>query len=817
VNRHTPRSVILSALLLAACGGGDASPNATPTPDSGSNTNSGQDAGATSDAGASDSGQATDAGAGADATTDAAPPEEDAAPTARALGAGPCDTAWLAAAQPQPLPVTADLGGFSVQVRSDGRVDVTHARSGDRSLFASPRSGPVFAASRTDLHVEENQGSFFVDENVVETCSEPVYRDAFVDASGVVLQGSFADEACAGVTFEWQLCELAEGQLGLGLTTDDPTLDLLDLRVQSRLEEKIFGMGEQFPHDELDLKGRAIPVLSQEGGVGRGHQPISGAVNAVSSGSAGSEDSTYYAAPHYLTSDLRSLFLEQTDYAVFDFTNFDTTRVRLFAPAMTARVLQGESPLELVERFTAWAGRMPAPPDWVAEGASVALAGDLDASAAVIDDLLAADAAISAVWNQTWSGTANTFIGEQVLWNWIQNPERHPTWDTFVADMDARGVKTLCYINPMLRDLPEESKDLRRNLYREGVDNGYFVTKEDGSVYELEVTAFTVGLLDLTNPAAVTWYKDVIKDEMLTRAGCSGWMADFAEALPFEAVLHDGTSAATYHNQYPVDWIRLNREAVEEAGALGDVFVFNRSGAATSPRWAMMLWQGDQLTTWDKYDGLVSALHGLINGGLSGIALNHSDVGGYTSLSRYGLGYSREAEQLARWAEMSAFTAAMRTHQGNQPDANAQIYTDAEATNRFARMTRLFRALGFYRKQLYAEASDKGWPVVRHMLLHYPDDARAWRTDDQFLFGSEVLVAPIKNKCFNPLGCDYDKDVYLPAGEWIHFWTGQTYGDPNAGVEVTVQAPIGQPAAFYKKGSPIAAQLEANLVAEGLK
>ena len=715
------------------------------------------------------------------------------------------------------LPVDAALGGFGVQIRSDGRVNVTHLRSGERSLFSSPRSGPVFAVSRAELRVEGNQGSFEVDEGVVETCSEPVYRDAFVSGEVVVVQGGFEDEACAGVTFEWQLCELDDGQLGIGVTTDDSSLNLIDLRVQSRLDEKIYGMGEQFARDELDLKGRVIPALSQEGGVGRGHQPISSAVDTVSPGSAGSQDSTYYAAPHYLTSDLKSLFLEETDYAVFDFSNFDVTRVRLFAPAMTARVLQGESPLELVERFTAWAGRMPTPPDWVAEGATVALAGDLDDSEEILADLVTADAAISAVWTQTWSGTSNTFIGEQVLWNWIQNPTRHPGWDAFVAKMRARDVRTLCYINPMLRDLPGEGTEPRRDLYAEAGDGGYFVQKEDGSVYDIEVTAFTVGLLDLTNPAAVEWYKDIIKDEMIARAGCAGWMADFGESLPFDAVLHSGVSAATYHNQYPVDWIKLNREAVEEAGALGDVLVFNRSGAARSPRHAMMLWQGDQLTTWDEHDGLVSALHGLINGGLSGISLNHSDVGGYTSLSRYGLGYERGAELLARWAEVSAFTAAMRTHQGNQPDSNAQIYTDAQATARFARMTRLFRALAFYRKQLYAEATDKGWPVVRHMLLHYPDDPRAWSADDQFMFGSEILVAPIESECLDPTRCRYDRDVYLPAGRWVHFWNGRTYGSQDMGSEITIQAPIGQPVAFYREGSPIAAQLESNLLSENLK
>ena len=163
---------------------------------------------------------------------------------------------------------------------------------------------------------------------------------------------------------------------------------------------------------------------------------------------------------------------------------------------------------------------------------------------------------------------------------------------------------------------------------------------EHGDTLMLPVTAFDVALLDFTNEDARAWMKDVIVDEMVGNAGCSGWMVDFAEALPFEAELHDGGSAAHYHNQYPVEWMKLNREALEEAGLVGEILTFNRSGHTQSPGHSLMFWEGDQLTTWDNYDGMGSAVRGLINGGFSGLALNHSDTGGYTSLSRFRLGYT---------------------------------------------------------------------------------------------------------------------------------------------------------------------------------
>lgn len=308
----------------------------------------------------------------------------------------------------------------------------------------------------------------------------------------------------------------------------------------------------------------------------------------------------------------------------------------------------------------------------------------------------------------------------------------------------------------------------------------------------------------------------MIRHEVLERGGCSGWMADFAEALPFDAKLASGVAAASYHNQYPVDWARLHREVVEEAGRLGDVLVWNRSGGTRSPRYSLMLWEGDQLTTWDKFDGIKSALRGLLGGGFSGIALNHSDTGGYTSLSAEGVGYRREAELLARWTELSAFSAVLRTHEGNQPATNAQVYTDEAAMNHFARFSRVYRALGPYRRTLYAEAALHGWPVVRHLWMHYPDDPVAARTDDELLLGRDLLVAPTLEKCWTAPLCGHEREVYLPRGEWVHLWSGRVLGDPAAGVRTKVRAPVGEPAVFYRRGAAMAPELVARLRAEGI-
>lgn len=709
------------------------------------------------------------------------------------------------------------VGAFDVSVSGNSSLSVRHDAEGQRVLFATAQGSPL-ELGRASLEVEDRQGSFSAHETVTQSCRDARLDAAYGGPSGLELRGHFADAdaVCGTIGFSVSFCEVAPGQLRFEVRSTDQTFNLVTLRVLSEANERIYGMGEQAPRDTLNLKGRAIEVIAQEGGVGRGHVPITPAVNLASPGSGGNEGSAYYAAPHYLTNLNRSLFLENTEYAVFDFRSADVSALRSFSPVMVGRVLQGSSPLQLIERFTAYAGRMPALPDWVNQGAIVALAKTPEDSLKIVDALRARGVEIAGVWNQTWSGISKTFIGEQVLWNWIQNPNSRPGWDGYTAALQTRGIRTLCYVNSMFRDVPPEAGSLRRNLFQEGLAGNYFVHRTDGSVYLLPITAFDVGLLDLTNADARRWMKNIIREEMMDNAHCSGWMADFAEALPFDAVLASGETAQSYHNDYPVQWAKLNREAIEEAGRLGDVMFFNRSGHTRTPSYSTLLWQGDQLTTWDKYDGLVNALRELIGGGLSGIALNHSDTGGYTSLSRYGLGYSREPEQLKRWTEMNAFTAVLRTHEGNQPAENAQVYSDASAMDHFARFTKVYKALAFYRRALSTEATQRGLPLVRHLMLHYPEDARAHQVDNEFLLGSEILVAPIENKCWTAPFCPYDKNVYLPKGRWVHLWTGKVYGDATRGKDVTVKAPIGEPAVFYREGSSVGRTFVANLQKAGI-
>lgn len=688
------------------------------------------------------------------------------------------------------MPASVRVGGFVVAVDAAGAFEVS--REGIQAL-AKPAGLAWLTAARGRVHATDTQGSFHVTESLTGECRAGPVDDMRVAGSGVVLGGELRGVGCADVRYSVALCRAPE-RLDFRVAVSSG-FDVLTVATPFVGDEHVFGAGEQFTHAGLDLRGKVVPIITQEGGVGRGKPVVTPLVELYSPGSGGSEQSTYYAGANLFTSAGRALVLDGGAYRVFDLSG-GAMVLRSYESTLTGSLFVAKDPLALLEATSAKLGRMQGLPDWVHDGAIVALATDAATGMTRLQTLLDAGAKVSAVWNQTWSGRVTTWVGEQVLWNWTPSP----AWPAQVAGLKARGVRVLCYMNSMLRDPGDVPTG--RNLYAEALAGDYFVKNAAGGPYLLPITAFDVGLIDLTSEPARNWYRDVIVDELITAGNCDGWMADFGEALPFEAVLASGVPAAVEHNLYPVRWMALNREAISAAGRDGDILVFNRAGHTQSPQHAMLLWTGDQLTTWDAEDGIKSALTGIIAGGFSGITLNHSDTGGYTSLSYNGIvGYERSERILARWTEMNAFTAVLRTHEGNQPSVNAQIYDSATSAQHFARMSSIYAALAPYRRELVREAAERGWPVVRQLGLHYPDDATAWAVSDEFLLGPDVLVAPVLENC-----ATCQRAVYLPAGDWVHMWSGSTFTGPTF---TSVAAPLGEPPVFYRDDAPVGVTLAA--------
>ncbi|MCG8668737.1 MAG: alpha-glucosidase [Pseudomonadales bacterium] len=699
------------------------------------------------------------------------------------------------------------LGDFQVQV-IDNQLRVNHFAEPEHFLWAGIESGKFLEANQTELDIKDSRSSYTIKERVAVSCDLAEIQTYEQTPEQIIFKGPIKD--CEGVEFEMRF-EIVEGQLQFTATTNDEAYNHIVLNYISDAEEHFYGFGEQFSY--LDLKGRQVPVLTQEQGIGRGEPLLSLLVNLYSPGSGGTTLSSYYAVPQYITDQRRSIFLENSEYSRFDLTKSDQVSLNVFSNAMVGRIPYGEDLLGLIEEFTVYSGRMKALPDWMNEGAVLGLQGGTERVRDLWTQLRDAGTPVAGLWLQDWVGRRITLggAGKQLWWNWELDQDLYPGWDELVAELESEDVRVLGYINPFLVDVTEKG-NFDRNLYQEAFDLGYLVEQEGGTPYPITITDFDAGIVDISNLDAREWLKDIIKDNLIG-SGLTGWMADFGEALPFEAHLANGETGLTYHNKYPVEWAKLNAEAVAEMGMEDDIVFFMRAGFTQSPKYSTLFWLGDQATTWDRYDGLKSAVIGLLNGGFSGLSLNHSDIGGYTSLTLYGIGLKRDEMLLNRWMEANAFSAVYRTHEGLAPDANAQAYSNESTIAHFAKFAKVYAALADYRKELMVEAEEKGYPIVRHPILHYPNDEYFKVMDVnlfQFMLGEEFMVAPA-------LSPDtIAREVYLPEGDWVHLWTGETVSSPIGGNAFTADAPMGQPPVYYRAGSLVGDDVVDKLVAEGI-
>ncbi|KAH9503598.1 hypothetical protein Btru_066941 [Bulinus truncatus] len=510
----------------------------------------------------------------------------------------------------------------------------------------------------------------------------------------------------------------------------------------------------------------------------------------VQSGSGGDYHTTYFPQPSYVSSRRYYMHYGGLNYAVLDFRHPEFHEIFALGELGKFYFNKGNNLQQLVSSLTSFLGGLPDLPDWIMGGAVLGVQGGTQTFAYVWWRKLqmlaryqyakGSQIPVAAMWIQDWSGKVDMPFGKRVNWDWKWNPSWYPDLDTVVRNLTDEGVKVMVYINPYLRQ--------GGSLFTEAESKGYLVKNVSGGVYLQHSVTLVFGSVDLTNPDAFTWYKNVIKTNLID-FGFGGWMADFGEYLPVDAKLFDGRTGLQAHNEWPVLWARLNREAVEETGKLGQVVFFMRAGFSGVSNYTTLMWNGDQNVDFSTADGLRSTIYGSLSMAMSGVGLSHFDIGGYTTFAQVGL--VRSSELLLRSAEVAVFTPVFRTHEGNQPDANIQWYTNT-TTAAFARLARQFTLLKDYRKFVVTLVSRDGIPAMRPVNLMY-DSTPA--LPNQYFFGPDLLVAPVYTESVK------QSQVTLPSTSgytWVHLWTGAPY---QGGQTVDVAAPLGEPAVFYRSDS----------------
>lgn len=657
-------------------------------------------------------------------------------------------------------------------ITASNEVSVYH---GDALLFRHADNAPAIYIGRGQAAFDMYRGNFEI-EDYLETREPLAHLETKQDEHGYRLE--FRRHAKDSLQLELRLETTAAGSY---LTTHyaAPTINRTWWRLPAELNEHVWGCGEQMSY--LNLRGRHFPLWTSEPGVGRDKRTYVTWRSDVENRAGGDYYHTNYPQPTFLSSRRYACHVETSSYADFDFRHDDFHELQVWAVPERIEFFAAPTYLKLVEALGSRFGHQPKLPEWVYEGVILGLKRGKAHAEEKLEQGLSAGMAVSALWCEDWAGIRETSFGARLFWDWQASETRYPDLANWCRELESRGIRFLGYVNPYLC--------VDGELYPAARDRGYLALNDQGEAATVDFGEFDCGVVDFTNPDACTWFKDTILKTNMLDIGISGWMADFGEYLPVDVMLSNEVSAEVEHNRWPTRWARVNAEAVAERDKTSEATFFMRAGYTGVQAYCPLLWGGDQSVDFSRHDGIGTVITAALSSGLLGNAFHHSDIGGYTSL----FGNVRSAELFKRWVELSTFTPVMRTHECNRPADNLQWFDSVELTEHLARMSQVYRHLAPYLKTLVEEGAERGIPVQRPLFLHFEEDPEAYSTQTQYLYGPDMLVAPVVEEGVKA------REVYLPAGEtWVHLWSGVIEA---GGRRLEVSAPDGRPPVFFRQES----------------
>jgi alpha-D-xyloside xylohydrolase len=475
-------------------------------------------------------------------------------------------------------------------------------------------------------------------------------------------------------------------------------------------DEKIFGCGESFT--KLDKNGQKVVLWA--------HDP-----NGVET------QSMYKPIPFYMSSRGYGMFMHTSSPITCDFGNTygESNAMQIGDEDLDLFIFLGD-PKEILDAYTDLTGKADMPPLWSfglwmsrityfseQDGRNVA---DKLRKNKIPSDVIHFDTG----WFETDWRCDYTF-----------SPSRFKDPAGMIADLKKQGFHTSLWQLPYF--VP------KNDLFPEIVEKGLAVKNANGTL------PYEDAVLDFSNPNTIKWYEDKIGG--LLKLGVSAIKVDFGEAAPLSGVYASGRTGFYEHNLYPLRYNKIVSELTKNI--TGDRIIWARSTWAGSQRYPIH-WGGDAETT---NKGMQAQLRGGLSLGLSGFTFWSHDIGGFTM---------KTPEDLyRRWLPMGLLSSHTRTH-GQAPKEPWEYGEDFQ--DYFRKAVEMKYKLMPYIYTQSRIASEKGLPVLRALLIEFPDDPGAWLIDDQYMLGSDILVAPFFETAKT-------RSVYLPKGQWVDYQTRKVY------------------------------------------
>lgn len=479
--------------------------------------------------------------------------------------------------------------------------------------------------------------------------------------------------------------------------------------------EKIFGCGESFTG--LDKRGQKIVLWTDD-------------ANGIEN------PGMYKPIPFFMSSRGYGMFIHTSTPMTLDFGNsFSGVNSMMIGDDELDLFVFLGSPKQILDEYTQLTGKSPLPPLWsfglwMSRCTYNAEDQVRDIAAKLRENRIPCDVLhLDTGWFETdWQC------------DYEFSPTRFPTPRKMLADLKDEGFHVSCWQLPYF--VP------KNKLFPELVKKGLFVRDAKGNL------PYEDAVLDFSNPKTVEWYQSKLAG--LLKLGVSAIKVDFGEAAPEDGIYADGRTGFYEHNLYP---LRYNKAVAEiTKRTTGDNIIWARSAWAGSQRYPLH-WGGDAEST---DDGMAAELRGGLSFGLSGFSFWSHDVGGFTATSVQGM----DKDLFARWLAFGMLSSHTRCH-GIAPKEPWLYGTNF--MDEFRTIDEMKYRLMPY---VYAQAKDcseHGLPMVRALFVEYPDDPGSWLVDDEYLFGSSILVAPLMHEGST------SRHVYLPPGTWIDYQSGKDY------------------------------------------
>lgn len=523
-------------------------------------------------------------------------------------------------------------------------------------------------------------------------------------------------------------------------------------------DECFVGTGERFR--KMDLSGQTFFLKNQDG-------------QGVNNRRA------YKNIPFYMSSRMYGVFYHTSDYCRLSLADHSTRSVQFRNDRATldAFIIGGETPERILYGYRQLTGFPPMLPLWsFGIWMSRMTYFSADEVQEICDRLRREQYPCDVIHLDTgWFRT-------DWLCEWMFNPERFPDPKGFIKRLADDGFKVTLWQLPYVAKGAAQIDEARENKYIGPL------LKEQASEGSNFSTLDYAGTIDFTYDKATEWYKGLLRE--LLEMGVKCIKTDFGENIHMDATYHSMTPEQL-NNIYSLLYQKAAYEVTKDV--TGDGIVWARAAWAGCQRYPLH-WGGDSESSWA---GLAGSLKGGLHFGLSGFAFWSHDVPGFHSEPDF-MNSVIDPKVYVRWTQFGVFTSHMRYH-GSHKREPWYYPAVSDIVKKWWRLR--YRLLPYIMEESRI-ATETGYPVIQAMLMHHPNDKTCWHIDDQYYFGRSFMVAPVMNS-------NDKRDIYLPEGEWVNFFTKEHYTGPVWLKDVHV--PLDEMPVFCRPGTEIPVyELEVN-------